>query len=124
MSALITLFNDAEVAPSMEAFRLLARLFSERRAVAAERSDEDEKVKAKDPKSVPSDFIQNQSDPDASFSGRKGQRYQAQLMETRSETKEDSEKIVNLITRINFELARERDSLALSPIIEGRKNPE
>jgi IS5 family transposase len=116
--ALITLFNDDEVVLKMSTFRLLARLFSEQCVVDAECSNEAEKVKVKDPKSVPSTSLQNPSDPEATYSGHKGQGYHIQVVETCSEFKEEDKKTVNLITYIHFEQAREHDVHALAPAIE------
>jgi hypothetical protein len=119
MYSLIELFGDDEVVSQKETFRHLARVFSEQCVVDAECPDEAGKAKAKDPKLVPSTSPQNPSDPEATFSGHKGQGYQLQLMETCSETKEDGEKDVDLITYVKLEPAHEHDSNALLPTIEG-----
>jgi hypothetical protein len=65
-------------------------------------------------KEVPSDSLQNPSDPDAGYSGHKGKGYQMQVMETYSPDKSQP----NLITHINVEAANESDSNALLPAIE------
>ena len=41
-------------------------------------------IEVKPPKEVPSDSLQIPSDPDAGYSGHKGQGYQVQILETYS----------------------------------------
>ncbi|MCP4010146.1 MAG: hypothetical protein GY726_11605, partial [Proteobacteria bacterium] len=52
----------------------------------------DNPVKIKKPKEIPSDSLQNPSDPDATYSGHKGQGYQVQVMVTYTETADEQEK--------------------------------
>ena len=65
-------------------------------------------------KDVPSDSLQNPSDPDAGYCGHKGKGYQMQVMETYSPDKSQP----NLITHVKVEAAHESDSNALLPAIE------
>jgi hypothetical protein len=44
--------------------------------------DQGNPVELKNPKEIVSDSLQNPSDPDATYSGHKGQGYQVQVMET------------------------------------------
>jgi IS5 family transposase len=122
MYTLIALFEDDKAVTKTMAFQNLVRVFSEQCVVDPDCCDEATKVKAKDPKLVPSNSLQNPSDPEATYSGHKGQGYQVQLMETCSETKEEGEKSVNLITYVKFEQAHEHDSHALLPAIEETEN--
>jgi hypothetical protein len=65
-------------------------------------------------KDVPSDSLQNPSDPDAGYCGHKGKGYQMQVMETYSPDKSQP----NLITHVKVEAAHESDTNALLPAIE------
>lgn len=63
---------------------------------------------------VPSDSLQNPSDPDAGYSGHKGKGYQVQVMETNAPDKSQPD----LITHVKIEAAHESDANALLPAIE------
>ncbi|MDA3897128.1 MAG: transposase [Desulfobacteraceae bacterium] len=80
-------------------------------------------VQVKPPKEIPSSSLQNPSDPDASYSGHKGQGYQVQIMETYAATddKEVREKSLNLITHVQVEPAHESDANALLPAVASAK---
>jgi hypothetical protein len=80
-------------------------------------------VEVKSPKEVSSASLQNPSDPDAGYSGHKGQGYQAQVMETYcdSEEKEVKERTLNLITHVEVEPAHVSDAHALIPALESTK---
>ncbi len=75
---------------------------------------------------IPSDSLQNPSDPDATYSGHKGQGYQVQVMETYTETEDKQEKAVtlNLITYVKTEKACQSDAKALMPAIESVEERE
>ena len=77
-------------------------------------------IEIKKPKEIPSDSLQNPSDPDASYSGHKGQGYQVQVMETYVDTdnKEVRESTLNLITHVEVEPAHNSDAKALIPALE------
>jgi IS5 family transposase len=77
-------------------------------------TDNASKVTVKASKDVPSNSLQNPSDPDAGYCGHKGKGYQMQVMETYSEDKSQP----NLITHIKVEAANESDAYALLPAIE------
>jgi len=64
----------------MRSYKLLERVFSEQFTV--KESDGKQMIEAKKSEEVASDFLQNPSDPDAAYSGHKGQCYQVQVMET------------------------------------------
>jgi hypothetical protein len=76
-----------------------------------------QKVELKIPKEIPSDSLQNPSDPDATYSGHKGQGYQAQVTETFTKTEDEEEKAktLNLITNIEVEPASDSDADAFIP---------
>jgi uncharacterized GH25 family protein len=116
--ALIRQFKDHKDVQSMHSFKLLERILNEQCQV--EGSGDDYQVTVKAPKKIPSDSLQNPSDPDASYSGHKGQGYQAQVMETYTDTDDKDQKAetLNLITHVEIERAHESDANALIPAIE------
>ena len=65
-------------------------------------------------KEVPSDSLQNPSDPEAGYCGHKGKGYQMQVMKTWSEDKSQ----LNLITHVKVEADHESDAHALLPAIK------
>ena len=96
----------------MDKYKQLVRMFTEQCIV--EKDDNGARAMIKASKDVPSNSLQNPSDPDAGYCGHKGKGYQMQVMETYSEDKSQP----NLITHINVEAANESDSNALLPAIE------
>ena len=116
--SLIRQFRGHEDIPSMHSFKLLERILDEQCHV--EGSADDCQVTVKEPKQIPSDSLQNPSDPDATYSGHKGQGYQTQIMETYTDTedKDRKSKTLNLITHVEVEQAHESDAKALIPAIE------
>ncbi len=100
---LVNRFLDQEEVASLKTFRLLQRVLQEQCKVTD--SDEGEKVTVKPAKEVPSDSLQNLSDPDATYDGHKGQGYQIQIMETyRTEDRKDETK-PDVITYVEVEPA-------------------
>ena len=104
--------NIAEVA-EMYSYKLLERVLKEHCNLT---EDKDHPVELKAPKEIPSDSLQNPSDPDATYSGHKGQGYQVQIMETFSDQEE--EKDLRLITYVEVEPAHNSDANAIVPAIE------
>lgn len=101
--------NDSEICNTKH-YKLLKRVLSEQCNVV-------EKVATpKDKKEIASDSLQNPSDPDASYSGHKGQGFQAQIMETYVEDKKETD--LNLITYVEPEPAHKSDANALIPALE------
>jgi len=100
----------------MYSFNQLQRIVTEQCDVTPDGSG----VAVKPAKEIPSDSLQNPSDPDATYSGHKGQGYQVQIMETYTETEDPKEKSeqLNLITYVEVEKACQSDSQALLPAIE------
>ena len=94
---------------------MLCRIVREQCEIAA-----DGAITVKAPKKISSDSLQNPSDPDATYSGHKGQGYQVQVMETYNEhegDRKDSAEL-NLITHVAFEKACQSDANALLPAVE------
>jgi len=114
---LVEQFKDNPEVKGMHSYKLLERVLKEQCNV----SDDGNPVEVKRPKEIPSDSLQNPSDPDATYSGHKGQGYQVQVMETYCKDEEIKEKSLNLITHIEVEPAHESDANALIPAIESSK---
>jgi len=116
--SLICRFKGHTDVASMHSFKLLERVLSEQCQV--EGTGDDGRVTVKEPRQIPSDSLQNPSDPDASYSGHKGQGYQVQIMETYTDTddKDHKAKTLNLITHVEVEQAHQSDAKALIPAIE------
>ena len=55
-------------------------------------------VELKKNKEISSDSLQNPSDPDATYSGHKGQGFQIQVIETFCDDEQEKEQFLNLIT--------------------------
>ena len=108
-------FRGNDPVATMTSYQLLARLLKEQCIV--ERVDtHTTKISVKANKDVPSDSLQNPSDPDAGYDGHKGKGYQIQVAESYS-TCEDTNTL-NLITSVIVEPAHKSDAHALVPLIE------
>lgn len=113
--ALVERFTGNEPVVGMQSYQLLARLLKEQCIV--ERVDTHTTlVSVKANKDVPSDSLQNPSDPDAGYDGHKGKGYQVQVAESYS-TAEDADTL-NLITSVIVEPAHKSDAHALIPLVE------
>lgn len=108
---LVERFKSKKTVCTMDSYKQLLRMFTEQCIV--EKDDNGVRAVIKANKDVPSDSLQNPSDPDAGYSGHKGKGYQMQVMETYSEDKSQP----NLITHIKVEAANESDANALLPAI-------
>lgn len=119
--ALIQQFKGCPQVKSMHSYKLLERIFKEQCNVNV--SGDGKRVEVKKPKEIPSDSLQNPSDPDATYSGHKGQGYQVQVMETYTETDDKDIKsgTLNLITHVEVEKACQSDAQALIPALESAK---
>jgi hypothetical protein len=115
---LVEQFKDCERVSAMHSYKLLERVLKEQCNLNG--SDDKTRVEVKKPKDIASDSLQNPSDPDATYSGHKGQGYQVQIMETYTDTedKEIKSKTLNLITHVEVEKACDSDAQALVPAIE------
>jgi hypothetical protein len=116
--ALIEQFKATAAVCAMHSYKLMQRVFSEHCAIEA--AGEEARLKLKPAAEVPSDSLQNPSDPEASYDGHKGQGYQVQVMETYTTTddKEQKEQTLNLITYVAVEPAHVSDTHALLPALE------
>jgi hypothetical protein len=116
---LIGQFKDQPTVCSMHSYKLMQRVLNDQCNVNNS-DDNTAKVTVKQPKGIACDSLQNPSDPDATYSGHKGQGYQVQIMETftRCENEDEKAQTLNLITHVAVEKACEHDSNALLPAIE------
>jgi hypothetical protein len=111
---LIQQFKSVADVTSMYSYQLLERVLKEHCNLT---DDSDNPVEIKEPKAIASDSLQNPSDPDAAYSGHKGQGYQVQVMETFCDDEEKKEGSLNLITHVHVEPAHHSDAGALMPAI-------
>jgi hypothetical protein len=114
---LVEQFKDHPDITGMHSYKLCERVLKEQCTV----KDDGKGVQIKPPKEIPSDSLQNPSDPDATYSGHKGQGYQIQVMETYGSDEATRDKSLNLITHVHVEPAHESDAHALIPAIESSK---
>ena len=112
---LMTQFEGQRAVAAMNSYKQLCRIVKEQCDVKS-----DGTIELKAPKQISSDSLQNPSDPDATYSGHKGQGYQVQVMETYSEQEDGEKKAsdLNLITHVQVEKACQSDAQALLPAIE------
>lgn len=112
---LVIQFEGSPEAADMSSYKLLGRILKEQCDVQPDGS-----VEVKAPEQISSDSLQNPSDPDATYSGHKGQGYQVQIMETFCEHEGDQKEPtqLNLITHVHVEKACQSDAQALLPAIE------
>jgi len=114
---LIMQFKNHPLVCDMRSYKHLERILNDQCNVQS--SEGGPSVMVKKPKEIPSDSLQNPSDPDATYSGHKGQGYQVQIMETYIPTtdKGTRETTLNLITHVEVEPAHKSDANALLPAI-------
>jgi len=114
--------DDPEVS-SMTSFQLLLRILKEQCNITDADDGQLMEVAVKPAKEVASDSLQNPSDPDAAYDGRKGQGYQMQVMETYCDVEDEKVKAetLNLITHVAVEPACRSDAHALIPVLEATK---
>lgn len=104
---------------SMSSYQLMVRLLKEQCNIENDDKGDGKKISIKPNKEIPSDSLQNPSDPDAGYSGHKGKGYQVQIMETYSVNEDEGQKKQpSLITYVSVEPANESDAKALLPAIE------
>ena len=113
---LVQQFKDCDEIKNMHSYKQLERILKEQCNLTG---SDDNPVELKPPKDIPSDSLQNPSEPDATYSGHKGQGYQIQIMETFSSKKE--KKRLNLLTYVEVEPAHESDANGLIPGVESVK---
>lgn len=112
---LVSQFEAVSRVADMSSYKLLCRIVKEQCEIKS-----DGTIELKAPKEISSDSLQNPSDPDATYSGHKGQGYQVQVMETYTEHPGDRKEAteLNLITHVKVEKACQSDAKALLPAIE------
>jgi hypothetical protein len=117
---LVRFFEENDDVKSLHSYNTLLRVLKNQCRVTEAKDDQPEAVEVISPKEVPSDSLQNPSDPDAGYSGHKGQGYQAQVMETYCDSKDEDirAKTLNLITHVDVESACIGDVHALIPALE------
>jgi len=114
---LIERFKDHGQITAMSSYQLMVRLLKEQCHVEQGGQTQVQRFSIKPNKEVPSDSLQNPSDPDASYDGHKGQGFQMQVSETYSK-EEGKKKTLSLITEVIVEPAHKSDTDALIPLIE------
>lgn len=116
--SLVERFGSHNDVVKMTSYGLLARLLSEQCVVEEDKETKTRSVTVKPNRDVPSDSLQNPSDPDAGYCGHKGKGYQAQVAETYSESKQTDQKQLRLITHIEVEPAHQSDANAVLPYLD------
>lgn len=121
--SLVERFRQNKQVKSLSTFGVLLRVLKDQCDLSAADTEPAE-MTLKEPKNISSSSLQNPSDPDAGYSGHKGQGYQVQVMETYCDSKEESlrEKTLNLITHVEIEPAHLSDAHALIPALESAKD--
>jgi hypothetical protein len=115
---LVEQFKSNPYVTGMSSYQVLVRLLREQCRVEQDPKAKGPKVSIKPNKEVPSDSLQNPSDPDASYDGHKGQGYQMQVAETYCRDEANKKKPLSLITEVITEPAHRSDAEALIPLIE------
>lgn len=113
---LVERFKDCPDVARMTSYQQMQRVLSEQCTVASAGEGEPVEVTVKLSREISSASLQNPSDPDAGYSGHKGQGYSAQVMETYSENKEAT--TLNLLTYAEVEAANISDAKAVVPAVE------
>lgn len=114
--ALADRFRASRSVSNMTSYQHLIRLLREQCEMTEDPATASRQVAVRPNREVPSDSLQNPSDPDASYDGHKGKGYQAQVAETYCEQAEN--KPLNLITYIEVEGAHQSDVHAVGPYLE------
>ncbi len=116
---LVQRFADHAQVSSMYSYATMVRVLKEHCDIKAEDGGPAE-LRVKASCEIPSDSLQNPSDPDATYDGHKGQGYQVQVMETycTHEDEQERDKTLNLITHVEVQPACESDAHALIPALE------
>jgi hypothetical protein len=111
-------FADQAQVSSMYSYATMVRVLKEHCEIKEEEGAPAE-LRVKASREIPSESLQNPSDPDATYNGHKGQGYQVQVMETYCTTEDEQErdKTLNLITHVEVQRACESDAHALLPAL-------
>ena len=121
---LVQRFREHKEIQSLYSYNTLLRVLKDQCHFTEEQDDQPAEMNVKSPQEIPSDSLQNPSDPDAGYSGHKGQGYQAQVMETYCDSDDEDlrAKTLNLITHVEVESACISDVHALIPALESTKD--
>jgi len=113
-------FADNPNVKAMHSYSLLLRVLNEQCRVKETADGELVEIEVKPSKEISSNSLQNPSDPDAGYSGHKGQGYQVQVMETYHPEAEEETPTpkLKLITHVQVEPAHQSDAHALIPALE------
>lgn len=119
---LVELFKEHSQVNRLNSYQLMERVLQDH-CIVSDQGDGPQ-TKMRPPKDISSDSLQNPSDPDAGYSGHKGQGYTAQIMETYTPDKdkpgtEEQDLLLELITYVEVTPAYIGDSRALEEAIEG-----
>jgi hypothetical protein len=115
---LVQQFKGHKAVAAMPGYHLLERVLEEHCTLRESEAEDSPSVTVKKAKEIPADSLQNPSDPDATYSGHKGQGYQVQVMETYCSDEDAKAETLNLITHVQVEPAHESDVNALIPALE------
>ena len=131
---LVERFRKHSKVSTMTSYQLLVRLLNEQCIIENASGTDHPQVWIKPNREVPSDSLQNPSDPDATYDGHKGKGYQVQIMETyhpepesrpeeetASGEHQEPKKPPSLITHVAVEPAHCHDVHALLPAIDSAK---
>jgi len=121
---LVQHFKDLAAVSNMSSYKTMVRVLNEQCTVTPVAESPDQyKVELKPAKEISSGSLQNPSDPDAAYSGHKGQGYQAQIQETYTLEADPAKKdeTLNLITHVHLEPANCSDNDAVVPALEATK---
>lgn len=118
---LIERFRSHDKITAMSSYQLMTRLLREQCIVEQDGTTGEKRVAIKPNKDVPSDSLQNPSDPDAGYDGHKGKGYQVQVAETYNPNKDEENPQLSLITHVEVKPAHASDANALLPYIETTK---
>ena len=113
-------FSGNRDVQALYSYSLLTRVLREQCRIKETADGELIEVEVKPSKEIPADSLQNPSDPDAGYSGHKGQGYQVQILETYNPEAppEDSPPKLELVTHVQVEPAHQSDAHALLPALE------
>lgn len=118
---LVEQFGSHGKIPAMSSYQLMLRVLKEQCVVEHDNATDAKTVTIKANRDVPSDSLQNPSDPDAGYDGHKGKGYQVQVAETYSPDKDEENPQLSLITHVEVEPAHASDANALLPYIEAAR---
>jgi hypothetical protein len=119
---LVQRFADHDQVRSMYSYATMVRVLKEHCEIKEEEGAPAQ-LRVKASREIPSDSLQNPSDPDATYNGHKGQGYQVQVMETycTDEDEQERDRTLNLITHVEVQRACESDAHALIPALESTR---